>query len=60
MSLLATALLGGTIVILLAFSPAALFDEIEHRVTHGAFVPVQLQRLLEVDRAGRDLLRRRR
>ena len=55
-SLLATALLGGTIVILPAFSPAALFDEIErHRVTHGAFVPVQLQRLLEADRAGRDL-----
>ncbi len=33
-----------------------LFEAIErHRVTHGSFVPVQLQRLLEADRSGRDL-----
>jgi acyl-CoA synthetase (AMP-forming)/AMP-acid ligase II len=55
-SMLATLLVGGTIVVLPAFSPAALLDAIErHRVTHGAFVPVQLQRLLEADRVGRDL-----
>jgi acyl-CoA synthetase (AMP-forming)/AMP-acid ligase II len=47
-SMLATLLLGGTIVVLPSFSPRALFEQIaRHRVTHGAFVPVQLQRLLE-------------
>nr|MCU0760031.1 AMP-binding protein [Steroidobacteraceae bacterium] len=55
-SMLATLLLGGTLVVLPSFSPAALLDAIErHRVTHGAFVPVQLQRLLDADRSGRDL-----
>ncbi|MCC6171159.1 MAG: AMP-binding protein [Gammaproteobacteria bacterium] len=55
-SVLATLRVGGTIVVLPAFSPAALLEAIErHRVSHGAFVPVQLQRLLEVDLAGRDL-----
>jgi acyl-CoA synthetase (AMP-forming)/AMP-acid ligase II len=39
-----------------AFSPAALLDAIErHRISHGAFVPVQLQRLLEADLGARQL-----
>jgi acyl-CoA synthetase (AMP-forming)/AMP-acid ligase II len=47
-SMLATILQGGTIVVLPAFSAAGLLSEIERRrVTHGALVPVQLQRLLE-------------
>ncbi len=55
-SMLATLHVGGTIVVLPAFSPAALLEAIErHRVSHGAFVPVQLQRLLEADLSGRDL-----
>jgi long-chain acyl-CoA synthetase len=55
-SMLATMLVGGTLVVMPAFSPAALFDEIERRrVTHGAFVPVQLQRLLDADPESREL-----
>jgi len=55
-SMLATVLLGGTLVVMPAYSSAMLLEQIErHRVTHGAFVPVQLQRLLETDFAGRDL-----
>jgi acyl-CoA synthetase (AMP-forming)/AMP-acid ligase II len=55
-SMLATMLVGGTLVLMPVFSPGSLFDEIERRrVTHGAFVPVQLQRLLEAGPDGRDL-----
>lgn len=55
-SMLATLLVGGTLVVMPSFSPAALFDEIERRrVTHGAFVPVQLQRLLEANPESREL-----
>ena len=47
-SMLATILVGGTMVIMPAFSAAGLLEQVErHRITHGAFVPVQLQRLLE-------------
>jgi long-chain acyl-CoA synthetase len=55
-SMLATLLVGGTLVVMPAYSSAALLDVIErHCVSHGAFVPVQLQRLLEADFGGRDL-----
>jgi acyl-CoA synthetase (AMP-forming)/AMP-acid ligase II len=48
-SMLATVLVGGTLVIMPAFSAAALVDEIErHDVSHGSFVPVQFQRILEL------------
>jgi acyl-CoA synthetase (AMP-forming)/AMP-acid ligase II len=47
-AMLATILMGGTIVVMPAFSAAALLEQVErHRVTHGGFVPVQFQRLLE-------------
>ena len=46
-SLLATTLVGGTFVLLRTFSPRAVLAIIEaERITHGAFVPVQLERLL--------------
>jgi acyl-CoA synthetase (AMP-forming)/AMP-acid ligase II len=55
-TMLATLLLGGTLVVMPAYSSEALLDTIaRHRVSHGAFVPVQLQRLLETDCEGRDL-----
>ena len=48
-AMLATVLVGGTIVVMPSFTPAALAATIaRERVTHGAFVPVQLQRLLEL------------
>ena len=48
-AMLCTIVVGGTIVVLPAFSAASLADAIErHRVTHGGFVPVQFQRLLEL------------
>jgi acyl-CoA synthetase (AMP-forming)/AMP-acid ligase II len=56
-TMLATIVMGGTIVVLPAFSAELLLDAIaRHRVSHGAFVPVQLQRLLELpDLATREL-----
>jgi long-chain acyl-CoA synthetase len=55
-TMLATLLLGGTVVVMPAYSSASLLDAIEtHRVSHGAFVPVQLQRLLEIEFGDRDL-----
>ena len=43
----ATILVGGTLVLLRAFSPREALALIEaERITHGAFVPVQLERLL--------------
>lgn len=49
-AMLCTALCGATLVVMPQFSAAALADEIEQRrVTHGVFVPVQLQRLLELE-----------
>jgi acyl-CoA synthetase (AMP-forming)/AMP-acid ligase II len=46
-TLLATILVGGTMVLLRAFSPRDALARIEaERITHGAFVPVQLERLL--------------
>ena len=55
-AMLATLLVGGTLVVMPSYSSEALLEVIgRHRVSHGAFVPVQLQRLLEVDFRGRDL-----
>ena len=52
-SMLATLLVGGTLVVMPSYSPEALLDVIEqHRVSHGAFVPVQLQRMLDTDFGG--------
>jgi acyl-CoA synthetase (AMP-forming)/AMP-acid ligase II len=46
-SMLATILVGGTMVLARAFNPREALALIEaERVTHGAFVPVQLERLL--------------
>jgi len=47
--MLATILVGGTIVVMPSFSPAGLVEIVErYGVTHGGFVPVQFQRLLEL------------
>jgi len=47
-SMLATILVGGTIVLLRHFSPRGMLQLIEsERITHGAFVPLQLERLLD-------------
>jgi acyl-CoA synthetase (AMP-forming)/AMP-acid ligase II len=46
-TMITTILVGGTLVLLRAFSARAALDVIElERITHGAFVPVQLERLL--------------
>jgi len=46
-SMLTTILVGGTLVLLRTFSPREALALIEaERITHGAFVPVQLERLL--------------
>jgi acyl-CoA synthetase (AMP-forming)/AMP-acid ligase II len=46
-SMLSTILVGGTLVLLRTFSPRdALAIIEEERITHGCFVPVQLERLL--------------
>jgi acyl-CoA synthetase (AMP-forming)/AMP-acid ligase II len=46
-TLLATMLVGGTLVLLRTFSPRGVLAVIEaERITHGAFVPVQLERLM--------------
>jgi acyl-CoA synthetase (AMP-forming)/AMP-acid ligase II len=48
-TMLCTILAGGTLVVMPSFSPRALADEIaRHRITHGGFVPVQFQRLMEL------------
>jgi len=48
-AMLATILVGGTIVVMPAFTPAGLVELVERqRVTHGGFVPVQFQRLMEL------------
>jgi acyl-CoA synthetase (AMP-forming)/AMP-acid ligase II len=52
-AMLSTILVGGTLVIMREFTPEGVFEHVEqHRVSHGAFVPVQLQRML--DAAGAD------
>jgi long-chain acyl-CoA synthetase len=55
-AMLCTVLVGGTIVVMPSFSAEALADTVARfRVTHGAFVPVQLQRLVDLpDVATRD------
>src|SRR5277367_2194147 len=46
-AMLATLLVGGTLVLMRAFTPREALTAIEaERITHGAFVPVQLERLL--------------
>ena len=46
-AMLSTILVGGTVVVLRAFTPAAALEAIEAgRITHGTFVPLQLERLL--------------
>ncbi|MGA2841976.1 MAG: AMP-binding protein [Steroidobacteraceae bacterium] len=46
-TMLSTILVGGTLVLLRTFSPCEALAIIEaERITHGAFVPVQLERLL--------------
>ncbi len=48
-TMLCTTLVGGTLVVMPSFSAASLVATIaRHRVTHGGFVPVQFQRLLEL------------
>jgi len=48
-TMLCTVLAGGTIVIMPSFTADGLAATVAHfRVTHGAFVPVQLQRLMEL------------
>jgi acyl-CoA synthetase (AMP-forming)/AMP-acid ligase II len=49
-ALLCTALCGATLVLMPQFSAASLADQIERqRVTHAVFVPLQLQRLLDLE-----------
>jgi acyl-CoA synthetase (AMP-forming)/AMP-acid ligase II len=59
-AMLATILVGGTMVVMSAFDAAGALALIKReQVTHGTFVPVQLERLLEVpalDRRGVDTL----
>jgi acyl-CoA synthetase (AMP-forming)/AMP-acid ligase II len=53
-TMLCTVLTGGTIVIMPSFTADGLAEAIaRHRVTHGGFVPVQFQRLLELPEAQR-------
>jgi acyl-CoA synthetase (AMP-forming)/AMP-acid ligase II len=48
-AMLATVLVGGTMVVMSAFDAAGAVALIKReRITHGTFVPVQLERLLEV------------
>jgi acyl-CoA synthetase (AMP-forming)/AMP-acid ligase II len=52
--MLCTLLVGGTLVVMPSFTPRTLLGHIDrHRVTHGAFVPVQLQRIVESGEAER-------
>jgi acyl-CoA synthetase (AMP-forming)/AMP-acid ligase II len=47
-AMLSTILVGGTLVVMPSFSPADFVEVVErHGVTHGGFVPVQFQRLLD-------------
>ena len=46
---LCTLLAGGTVVIMRAFEPRALLEVVgRERITHGAMVPLQFQRILEL------------
>jgi long-chain acyl-CoA synthetase len=45
---LCTLLAGGTVVIMTAFEPGALLETVQReRITHGAMVPLQFQRILD-------------
>jgi long-chain acyl-CoA synthetase len=49
-AMLATVLVGGTIVVMEAFdAPAAVALIERERITHGTFVPLQLERLLDLE-----------
>jgi acyl-CoA synthetase (AMP-forming)/AMP-acid ligase II len=51
---LCTLLAGGTVVIMRAFEPRALLELVaRERITHGAMVPLQFQRILELPDFGR-------
>ena len=53
-AMLSTILVGGTIVVLRSFTPAGALAAIEaSQITHGTFVPVQLERLLACPERGR-------
>lgn len=55
-AMLSTLLVGGTIVIMREFTPRSVFEHIErHRATHGAFVPVQFQRMLDYNDRSHDV-----
>ena len=56
-AMLCTLYVGGTLVVMRSFRPAAALDLIEReRITHGTVVPLQIERLLsEPSVAGRDL-----
>ena len=46
---LCTMLAGGTVVVMRAFEPRALLETVQReRITHGAMVPLQFQRILEL------------
>ena len=51
---LCTMLAGGTVIVMRAFEPRALLETVEReRVTHGAMVPLQFQRILDLEDFGR-------
>jgi len=56
-AMMSTIYVGGTMFVMPDFGSPSIFEHIErHRITHGAFVPVQLQRMLEcTEAAGRDV-----
>jgi acyl-CoA synthetase (AMP-forming)/AMP-acid ligase II len=55
-AMLSTILVGGTLVIMREFTPRSVFEHVErYRISHGAFVPVQFQRMLECQGALHDL-----
>jgi len=51
---LCTMLVGGTVVVMRAFEPRKLLEIVQReRVTHGAMVPLQFQRILDLEDLGR-------
>ena len=51
---LCTMLAGGTVVVMRAFEPRKLLEIVQReRVTHGAMVPLQFQRILDLEDLGR-------
>jgi acyl-CoA synthetase (AMP-forming)/AMP-acid ligase II len=56
-AMMSTIHVGGTFFVMSEFATASIFEHIErYHITHGAFVPVQLQRMLEcTEAANRDM-----